>query len=77
MENWRDQIKMTWTKNAEGYDETVAQATRRALRGMRRVLEGDESERSRQESVTWPIGSQCPGPLAQIRFTWLIVYKVI
>ena len=44
---------MTWKANEEDYDEKVAQVTLRVLKGMRRVLEGDESERTRRESVTW------------------------
>jgi hypothetical protein len=48
---------MTWRTDEEDYDERVAQVTLRVLEGMRRVLEGNESERSRQESVTWSDGS--------------------
>lgn len=53
LENWRDLIEMTWKTNEEDFDETVAKVTLHVLKGMRRVLEGDESERLRQESVTW------------------------
>jgi hypothetical protein len=44
---------MTWETNGEDYVETVVEVTLRVLKGMERVLEGDESERRRQESVTW------------------------
>ena len=64
---------MTWRANEEDYDETVAQVTLRVQRGMRRVLEGNESEKSRQESVTLGVVPQCSNPLAQI---WVHVANV-
>jgi hypothetical protein len=38
---------MTWKTNEEDYDEGVVQVILHVLKGMRRVLEGDGSERRR------------------------------
>jgi hypothetical protein len=71
---------MTWEKNEEGYDETVAQVIRRVLKGTRRVLEGNEGELVnvlRPESVTWTWLSAYPARLlAQIWFTCLVILQV-